>query len=166
LTDDVSNSERGKFRDFLKLFQAKAHETGREVELGQHVCPVREIIVGSSYDEAFEIAVKGPGQVFYDYFQHFGFMENWRIPSDDPDNVPLKFDSAEALAQRWIDTDFIIFGTVDEVTEQLAELRDGYGLGAHVEHIAYQQSGQGAPPPEVTMQQLEIIGTQILPKLQ
>jgi alkanesulfonate monooxygenase SsuD/methylene tetrahydromethanopterin reductase-like flavin-dependent oxidoreductase (luciferase family) len=162
----ISNSERKKFADFLTLFQQKATEAGRDVQLGQHVCPVREIIVGSSADEAFELAVKGPGQVFYDYFQNFGFMENWRIESDDPANFPLKFDSPEALAKRWIETDFIIAGDVDSVCEQIADLKSGYGIGANVSHIAYQQSGQGALPPEVSLRQLEIIGSQIVPKFQ
>ncbi|MCZ4519469.1 LLM class flavin-dependent oxidoreductase [Rhodococcus ruber] len=160
----ISNSDPSKFQDFLELFQKTAAGVGRDVELGENVCPVREVIVGDSYDEAFDIAVRGPGQVFYDYFQNFGFMENWRRPEDDPANFPLMFDSPEALAKRWVDTKFILCGTPSDVAEQVDDLRTGHGIGANVSHLAYQQAGQGSLPPEVTMRQLERVSQEVFAK--
>lgn len=160
----VPGSKPDFFRGFCQTYQEKAAEGGVQVELGENICPLRDIIVSDSRDEALELANTGASNAMFEYFQYFGMLEQWRMPADDP-NKPVTLNSREEITQRMIDQGYIIIGTVDEVTEQLADLRSCHGAGGNVEYLAWYCGLQGTVPTETTLRQLERLAGEVMPRL-
>jgi alkanesulfonate monooxygenase SsuD/methylene tetrahydromethanopterin reductase-like flavin-dependent oxidoreductase (luciferase family) len=158
----VSNPEI--MLSFLTQYRDEANKAGRNRALGEGIAVLRDLVIGESEDHAFDLAVRGSASLAYNYFQHFGFMEAWRIPSDDPDRMPLMFDSPEELAQRMIDLKFILAGTLDTVIDKLEETRTAFGQGANIESVIWQMGVQGTTTEEEAMTQLRIVGEEILPR--
>ena len=76
-----------------------------------------------------------------------------------------KWSGEGAFTQRMIDQGYIIIGNADEVAEQIDDLRSCHGAGGNVEYLAWYCGLQGTVPTEVTVRQLELLATEVMPKL-
>jgi alkanesulfonate monooxygenase SsuD/methylene tetrahydromethanopterin reductase-like flavin-dependent oxidoreductase (luciferase family) len=160
----VPASKPDLVQQFCRTYQELSTDAGHKVALGQNICALREIAISESPDEAFELATNGISTAMFDYYQYFGLMENWRTDADDPDK-PVILDSLEAITRRLVDEGYLIIGNAGEVTEQLDSVRTCYGAGGNMEYLAWQGGLQGAVPTEVTLRQLEILATEVMPQL-
>ncbi|WP_179476301.1 LLM class flavin-dependent oxidoreductase [Mycolicibacterium vinylchloridicum] len=149
-------------RDFCRKFQEEAANAGFERQLGEGIAAVRDVAIADSYDEAFELAVRGAGTDFFNYFQHFGYMENWRDETD-PEVKPLTFSTVEDLTKRIVDKGWLLCGTAESVTEQIAELKTCYTEGGNLEIFSWNMYAQGNLTTEETVDQLRLFGEKVMP---
>ena len=156
-------SEPTAVREFCERYQSEAAEAGRDLKLGEGICAVRQLAIGDTYEEAFDIAVRSSGWDFQKYFQEFGNMEAWRTPEDDPNNKPLRFPTPEAATQRLVGEGFIICGTVDDVKRQIEKERL-CGADGDLEYMSWNFYPQGNLTFDEQRRQLELFGTQIMPE--
>lgn len=153
-------------QDACQRYYRESREAGRDVKLGDGICPVRDIAIADSFDQAFDMAVRGVGESFFSYFQHFGFMEAWRTEADDPNKKPLMFDTVEELTQRMIDNKWVLCGTPDEIKDDIADLKRCHGDGdteGDMEYMAWNMYGQGSLTTEECLRQIELFGTKVMP---
>lgn len=150
-------------REFCQKYQEEAAKAGYERKLGEGIAAVRDIAIADSFDEAFELAVRGAGTDFFNYFQRFGYMENWRDETDDPNMKPLTFDTVEEATKRMVEKGWLLCGTPETVTEQIADLQTCYGAGGEMEIFSWNMYAQGNLTTQETLNQLTIFGEKVMP---
>jgi alkanesulfonate monooxygenase SsuD/methylene tetrahydromethanopterin reductase-like flavin-dependent oxidoreductase (luciferase family) len=156
-------SQPEKFLGYLKDYQRIAGEHGHDLALGERCGATRSICIGDSYDEAFEKATKTAAFEFHHYFNYFGQGENFRLPSDPPDQ-PVQFKNEEEGAQRLIDFGHLICGTAREVKDQLVDLSRCHADG-RLDWLIWQFYPQGTLPPEEQEKELRTFAEEIMPAL-
>jgi alkanesulfonate monooxygenase SsuD/methylene tetrahydromethanopterin reductase-like flavin-dependent oxidoreductase (luciferase family) len=152
-----------KFLEMAKTYQRVAAENGHRFALGQNAGCVRAICIGDTREEAFELAAKTTGYSYQDYFGHFGFLELFRNPEDDPNVRPWRFKSNEDAVKRMIEKKYQLCGTVDDIKRQMEPLVKCYGDG-NLEWLSWNFFCQGTTPRHVQDRQLELFATKIMPE--
>ncbi|MFT4584863.1 MAG: alkanesulfonate monooxygenase SsuD [Gammaproteobacteria bacterium] len=104
--------------DIAREYCRAAAQHGRQRSLGERFGAFRMVYIGDSYEEAYERGAKALGDAFVRYFSGFGFFESFRR-SGETGAVPISF-------ERMVEARFAIVGTVDQVRDQIAELRDDF----------------------------------------
>lgn len=158
--------DRESFLRTARLYHQEAQASGRDIELGKGFGAVANVILGDTYEEAFEHAVQTYGYWFHRFFHPFGFNEGLRVPSDPPG--PLTFDDERALTQRMVEQGSVLCGTPDSVIEQLGDLRRCYADGS-LEWFVWSPYLQCLPPSEETTaiqrRQMKLFAEHIMPVL-
>jgi len=129
---------------------AASNRHGRQRALGERFGAFRMVYIGNTYEEAFERGAKALGDAFVRYFSGFGFFESFRR-DDETDPVSISF-------ERMVEARFAIVGTVDQVREQIAELRDDFNpewFGWYFD--------QGLMPQAELLDQLRVFTEEIIP---
>lgn len=123
---------------------------GRQRAVGERFGAFRMVYIGDTYEEAFARGAKALGDAFVRYFSGFGFFESFRR-AGETDPVPISF-------ERMVEARFAIVGTVDQVREQIAELRDDFDpewFGWYFD--------QGLMPQAELLAQLRVFAEEIIP---
>lgn len=134
-------------------YQAASARHGRRRALGERFGAFRMVYLGASYEEAFERGAKALGDAFVRYFSGFGFFESFRREGETG-AVPVSF-------ERMVEAKFAIVGTVAQVKEQIAALRDDFDpewFGWYFD--------QGLMPQDELLSELRTFGEQIVPAFQ
>ncbi len=152
-----------KFLHMCREYQRISGLHGRDYGLGRNCGAVRAITIGSSFDEAFQLAADTTGHDYQEYFGHFGFLELFRDPGDDPAVRPWRFKSNEEAVKRMIEKGYQLCGTVDEVKRQLEPLVRCHADG-DLEWISWNFFYQGTTPRDVQDRQLELFTTKVWPE--
>jgi alkanesulfonate monooxygenase SsuD/methylene tetrahydromethanopterin reductase-like flavin-dependent oxidoreductase (luciferase family) len=124
----VAAGGKDRILEVAHLYQDSARKAGRDVKLGEHFGVVTKIVLGKSFEEAFELAVQTAGFWYQNFFQNFWFNEGYRRETDPPQR-PLHFPDARALAQRMLEAGQLACGTPAQVREQLRDVVNLYGQG-------------------------------------
>ncbi|WP_016745344.1 LLM class flavin-dependent oxidoreductase [Rhizorhabdus wittichii] len=142
--------------DSCRLYQSEAAKAGHNLKLGQKVGVTRSIAVGRTDEEAWDMGVRTTGEVWHNYFNHFGFGEPLRYAHEDKVNypVPFRFNSVEETHQRLADTGMSITGTADKVKRELEQLHKCYENG-ELEYLCWMFNAQGLIP---IQEQLDQVG--------
>lgn len=133
-----------------RAYQEASVKHGMQRAVGERFGAFRMVYLGESYDEAFERGAQALGDAFVRYFSGFGFFESFRRPGEVGD-VPISF-------ERMVEARFAIVGTVAQVREQIAELRDDFNpewFGWYFD--------QGLMPQAELLAQLETFADQVIP---
>lgn len=159
----IWEGDPAKFLDMCRSYQRVAGEHGFDFGLGQNAGCVRAICIGDTREEAFRLAADTTGYSYQEYFGHFGFLELFRNPEDDPNVRPWRFKSNEDAVKRMIEKGYQLCGTVDDVKRQMEPLVRCYADGA-LEWLSWNFFCQGTTPRHVQERQLELFATQIMPE--
>ncbi len=151
------------FLAMCREYQRVSALRGRRYGLGQNCGAVRAITIGSTFDEAFQLAAETTGHDYQDYFGHFGFLELFRNPEDDPNVRPWRFKSNADATKRMIEKGYQLCGTVDQVKRELEKLVRCHGDGS-LDWISWNFFYQGTTPRHVWQRQLELFATKIWPE--
>lgn len=152
-----------KFLEMCRTYRRVAAEHGFSFGLGQNAGCVRAICIGDTREEAFQLAAQTTGYSYQEYFGHFGFLELFRSPEDDPQVRPWRFKSNEDCVKRMIEKGYQICGTVDDVKRALEPLVRCYADG-HLEWLSWNFFCQGTTPWPVQERQLELFATRVMPE--
>jgi len=152
-----------KFLDMCRTYQRVAGEHGLDFGLGENVGCVRAICIGDTREEAFKLAAQTTGYSYQEYFGHFGFLELFRNPEDDPNVKPWRFKSNEDAVKRMIEKKYQLCGTVDDIKRELEPLVKCYGDG-NLGWLSWNFFCQGTTPRHVQDRQLELFATKIMPE--
>ncbi len=117
-----------RIRQIAGKYQAAAREAGKDLRLGQKVGAVAKVVLGETFDEAFDLAVESGGFWYQNIFRNFYFNEGYRRPTDPPQR-PLDLGDARALTRRMFEAGQLLCGTVDQVQDQMKGLASVYGDG-------------------------------------
>ncbi len=145
-----SLASASNIREVEREFREASARHGRERALGRKFGAFRMVYTGESYDEAFELGASALGDAFVRYFSGFGFFESFRR-AGETGPVPISF-------ERMVEARFALVGTVEQVKEQIRELRDEVDpewFGWYLD--------QGLMPPEQLRVQLERFSLDIMP---
>jgi alkanesulfonate monooxygenase SsuD/methylene tetrahydromethanopterin reductase-like flavin-dependent oxidoreductase (luciferase family) len=160
----IYRPQNDHFRAAAEHFRDAAGQAGRELRLGEGMGAMRKLVLGDTYEEAFEIAVRGAGYWHNNFFGSFGMNEAFRLPSDDPTQM-LRFPEDRDLVQRMVDVGDLLIGTPEAVCEQLSDLLRCYGDG-DLEYFVWEFWAQGLPGDdqlEIAQRQIEMFGQHIRP---
>lgn len=160
----VSASDRDRLLHVAKTYRDAAKEAGRDLRLGEHFGVVSKIVLGDTFQEAFDLAVETSGFWYQNVFQEFGFNEGYRT-ADDPPQRPLRFSDARALTQRMYDAGRLRCGTADQVQDQLKDTVSLYGEGS-LDWLISESWTQSMPFDDwegVQRYQLETYAKQVMP---
>jgi alkanesulfonate monooxygenase SsuD/methylene tetrahydromethanopterin reductase-like flavin-dependent oxidoreductase (luciferase family) len=124
----IAESRQKQFVEALHRYQEAAAEAGHERELGEFCGTNCQLVIGDSYEGAFELAATTNGRHYHHYFEVLGHAEQMRLPEDDPDSM-VRFADEYECTKRMVDTEFLICGTAAEVTEKLKGQMTCYGEG-------------------------------------
>ena len=152
-----------KFLEMCRSYQRVAAENGHAFSLGQNAGCVRAICIGDTREEAFQLAAATTGYSYQEYFGHFGFLELFRNPEDDPNVRPWRFKSNEEAVKRMVEKKYQLCGTVDDIKREMEPLVRCYGDG-HLEWLSWNFFCQGTTPRHVQERQLELFATKIMPE--
>ena len=162
----VAAGGRDRILQVARTYRDAAREAGRDVRLGQHFGVVAKIVLGDTFQEAFDLAVETSGFWYQNVFQQFWFNEGYRN-DDDPPQRPLRFPDARALTQRMYDAGQLLCGTADQVGEQLKDLAGLYGEG-DLEWVISEYWTQSMPFDDwagAQRYQLETYAKRVMPEL-
>lgn len=151
-------------RHVAGTYRDSAREAGRDLRLGEGMGIVRTIVLGETFDEAFDIATRTTGYWRHNFFQHFGINEALRAADDDP-NRPVRLADERALTKRMIEKGELICGTPDKVLEELKQLHKT--AGGALDWMVWSFPAQWLPSdeaPEVQRQQLKTYAEHIAPE--
>jgi len=157
----VADSRPDAFAESCRRYQEVANEHGRDLALGEGVGGVRQIVIGDSYDEAFELAATTNGFHYHHYFEVMGHAEQMRIPADDP-NQMVRFADEYACTQRMVDTEFLLCGTAEQVVEKLEGQAACFGDGK-LEWLNWLFFMQGTASIEVQQDQVQRFAEKVWP---
>ncbi|MUL77137.1 LLM class flavin-dependent oxidoreductase [Mycolicibacterium sp. CBMA 226] len=160
----VAAGGRDRILQVAKLYQRSANEAGRDLRLGRHFGVVAKVVLGDTFDEAFDLAVETSGFWYQNIFQPFWFNEGYRREGDPPER-PLRFPDARALTRRMYEAGQLLCGTAEQVNEQLSEVANLYGEG-DLDWLISESWIQSMPHEEwygVQRYQLETYATQVMP---
>ena len=159
----AAGSER--IRQIAGRYQQEAREAGKDLRLGQNVGVVTKVVLGETFDEAFDLAVETSGFWYQNIFRNFYFNEGYRRPSDPPQR-PLDLGDARALTTRMYEAGQLICGTADQVQEKMKSLSEVFG-GGHLDWLLWEYWVQALPSNDwagVQRYQLESYAKKIMPE--
>ena len=152
-----------KFLEMCRSYQRVAAEHGFRFGLGENCGCVRAICIGDTFEEAFQLAADTTGYSYQEYFGHFGFLELFRNPEDDPNVRPWRFKSNQDAVKRMIEKGYQLCGTVDDIKRAMEPLVRCYADGK-LEWLSWNFFCQGTTPRHVQDRQLELFATKIMPE--
>jgi alkanesulfonate monooxygenase SsuD/methylene tetrahydromethanopterin reductase-like flavin-dependent oxidoreductase (luciferase family) len=157
--------DRERTIEVAKLYRDEAKEAGRSLALGENIGVVAKVVVGETFDEAFDLSARTAGYFYQNFFSNFGITQMYRNASDGAG----MFQAADerALSQRMIERGDLICGTAEQVHEGLSELHNLYGHGT-LDWFVWESFTQTLPDDEfgeVAHGQLKTVAEDILPKL-
>jgi alkanesulfonate monooxygenase SsuD/methylene tetrahydromethanopterin reductase-like flavin-dependent oxidoreductase (luciferase family) len=161
VTAFIADSRPDSFAEGCRRYMEVANEAGHEVGLGDRVGGVRQIVLGDSYDEAFDLAARTNGFHYHHYFEVMGHAEQMRIPEDDPDQM-VRFADEYECTQRMVDTEFLLCGTPEQVIERLEGQARCFGEG-RLEWLNWLFFMQGTASVEVQQRQVETFAEKVWP---
>jgi len=164
MTAFIADSRPDSFAEACKLYQAEAAKAGHELGLGDRCGGVRQIVIGHSYDEAFELAATTNGRHYHHYFEVMGHAEQMRLPTDDP-NKMVRFSDEYETAQRMVDTEFLLCGTPEEVIGKLEGQMSCFADGK-LEWLNWLFFMQGTASLEMQRKQIERFAREVWPAFQ
>ncbi|MPY56194.1 LLM class flavin-dependent oxidoreductase [Streptomyces spongiae] len=159
----LHSGNRDLLRTAADLYRDSAREHGRDLRLGQGIGAVRKIVIGDTFDEAFDLAVRTSGYWFQNFFQEFGINEGLRTPDDDPHRM-MRLEDARALTRRMYEAGGLFCGTADQVRDQVEELRNT--CGGELDWLVWEFWAQALPgeeAAEIQHHQLRTYAEQIMP---
>jgi alkanesulfonate monooxygenase SsuD/methylene tetrahydromethanopterin reductase-like flavin-dependent oxidoreductase (luciferase family) len=146
-----------------QLYQKEAASAGRQLRLGESICPTHSVYFGRNNEEALSVARQGLSGVWYQEFGgYFGFWEAFRVPEDEAKWPAGKvmLPPSEWTVERLQKTDNLYAGNESEVRRKMDELAE------HVnpEYFNYNNGGDlGLMPIETIKEQVRIFGEKIMP---
>lgn len=150
-----------EFTRLCKTYQAISAEHGRNFKLGENVGAARTLYIGDTYEDAYKLAEIGVGWQYVTYFGEFGMNEAFRNPGETAPK-PLKFKDAQQATTRLAEHQYALIGTVDDVKRQVESLARCHADG-ELEWLIW-QCDQGLVPLDVTLRQIELFATKIMPE--
>jgi len=159
----ILESKADSFREKCETYREHLVKAGHgDAKLGQKVGAVRLIALGDSKEEALEHAANTSGWDFWNYFAKFGFMELFRT-EEDPKDKFVALEDKYAVAQRMYDTDHLLAGTPDEVSEQMESLHRCHADG-ELEWLSWEFYAQGNVGLDEQKRQLELFADKVRPR--
>jgi alkanesulfonate monooxygenase SsuD/methylene tetrahydromethanopterin reductase-like flavin-dependent oxidoreductase (luciferase family) len=151
-----------QLRHLARVYVEEAGRSGRWLALGEGIGVLRQVYLADSVRAAERLAEQGLVGIGYKRFWgHFGFWEAFRFPEDE-----LEYPSSQSSlpAQEWtlermVRARYLYAGTVSEVVQRMDELVET----ANPEWFAW-LFDQGLLPRAELKKQLELFGTQVLPR--
>jgi len=159
----IWEGDQPKFLEMCRSYQRVAAEHGFQFQLGENCGCVRAICIGDTFEEAFQLAANTTGYSYQEYFGHFGFLELFRNPEDDPNVRPWRFKSNQDAVKRMIEKGYQLCGTVDDIKRAMEPLVKCYANG-NLEWLSWNFFCQGTTPRHVQDRQLELFATKIMPE--
>lgn len=138
-------------------YRTTAATAGRELKPGQRAGVMRDMFVAASMEEAERLASK--------YVMRNLNWSNWRGPKiylnpgevlDEHTETALK----KELPFEWVQPRSLLFGSPEEVADQLIELRESLDI----ECVLVTSDWKGMPH-ELTMQSLRLFSEKVLPRI-
>lgn len=157
----LSTAVNDQVLTLAESYRDTARENGRDLPLGQGIGLVRKVYFGDTFEEAFDLAVRGSGYWYDQMLGPFGVNEGLRNEGDDP-TFPLDLGDARALTQRMYEKGVLLLGTEDQVREQVAEMHAA--AGGSFEWLCWEfgtQTLYGDDAPKIQRQQLEAFASSI-----
>ena len=149
-------------RQIASIYAEEAGRAGRWLAVGERIGVLRQIYFADSIRAAERLAEHGLVGVGYKRFWgHFGFWEAFRFPEDDFD-YPVgteRLPPHEWTVERMRQAQYLYMGSVSAVTDGIDALVEA----ANPEWFAW-LFDQGLLPMAELKKQLEIFGTQVLPR--
>jgi alkanesulfonate monooxygenase SsuD/methylene tetrahydromethanopterin reductase-like flavin-dependent oxidoreductase (luciferase family) len=162
----IAAAGREKIRQVAERYREAAREAGKDLRLGQNVGVVAKVVLGETFDEAFELAVQTAGFWYQNIFREFYFNEGYRRPSDPPER-PLNLGDARGLCRRFYEAGQLLCGTADQVHDQMKGMAEVYG-GGQLDWLFWEYWTQSVPSDDwegIQRYQLETYARQILPRI-
>lgn len=150
------------FRQAAADYREEAAKAGRPLRLGEGVGAARKIVLGDTFEEAMDLAVRTVGFWYNRYFSHFGFGEVNRTEGDDP-NKMIMFSSDRDCAERMYKTGQLLCGTTDDVTRQLEALHSCHADG-ELDWLAWEFQTQGTCTMDEHKRQLDLFADKVMPR--
>ncbi|MGD0706642.1 MAG: LLM class flavin-dependent oxidoreductase [Trebonia sp.] len=163
----VAAGGKDRILEVAHLYQESAQKAGHDLKLGQKFGVVSKIVLGETFEEAFDLAVETAGFWYQNFFQKFWFNEGYRVDTDPPER-PLRFPDARALTQRMLDAGQLACGTAAQVREQLHDTVSLYGEG-QLDWLIWESWTQSMPFDDwehVQRYQLETYAKNVMPEFQ
>jgi alkanesulfonate monooxygenase SsuD/methylene tetrahydromethanopterin reductase-like flavin-dependent oxidoreductase (luciferase family) len=151
-----------RFRQACEAYQAEAAKAGLHLRLGQGIGALRKMVIGDSFEEAFELATRTGGYWFNRYFSYFGLNEVNRLPTDDPTEL-VTFSSDRECAQRMFETGQLLCGTPDDVSRQLESLHRCHSDG-ELEWLLWENWTTNNVSRDEQKRQLDLFVTKVWPR--
>ena len=149
-------------RKFVEAYQEESRKCGRELKLGENVGVVHCVYLADDRRRALELGNRGIcGTGFARFFHHFGFSEAWREPADEAryPTGKVMLPASEVTIDRLARVKFAFAGNVSEVRDEMDALVEN----VHPEWFVW-QGDQGLLPVDEVKRQLEIFGSELLPR--
>ena len=155
-------SRPDQLRHLARVHVEEVGRSGRWLALGEGIGVLRQVYLADSVRAAERLAERGLVGVGYKRFWgYFGFWEAFRFPEDE-----LEYPASESslpvhewTTERMIRARYLYAGTVSEVAQRMDELVET----ANPEWFAW-LFDQGLLPRAELKKQLELFGTQVLPR--
>jgi alkanesulfonate monooxygenase SsuD/methylene tetrahydromethanopterin reductase-like flavin-dependent oxidoreductase (luciferase family) len=139
----------------VHVYQDEANRAGRNLKLGESVGVVRGIWLADSAEEGLAHAERYTGWIWENTFSHFGFWEAFRLPGEQG-AIPKP---GERSAERLVKADYALVGTPDQVKKKLATIVEK----TQPEYLIW-LGDQGIMPKELTLRNLELFATRVMPE--
>ena len=156
-------SDRDHFRHAAELYRDEARAAGRDVKLGHGMGAVAKIVLGETFEEAFELGVRTVGYWFRHFFGLFGINEGLRVDSDPKGR--LTFASDRELTQRLYERGALLCGTPEQVCEQMAGVNRCFADG-ELDWFGWEFWAQCLPTADavtIQRQQMELFARHVMP---
>jgi alkanesulfonate monooxygenase SsuD/methylene tetrahydromethanopterin reductase-like flavin-dependent oxidoreductase (luciferase family) len=162
----IAAAGRDRIRKIAERYREAAREAGRDLQLGESVGVVAKVVLGETFNEAFDLAVQTAGFWYQNIFRQFYFNEGYRRPTDPPTR-PLDLGDARGLCRRMHEDGQLLCGTADQVHEQMKGVSEVYG-GGRLEWLIWEYWTQSFPSKDwdaVQRYQLETYAKRIMPRI-
>jgi alkanesulfonate monooxygenase SsuD/methylene tetrahydromethanopterin reductase-like flavin-dependent oxidoreductase (luciferase family) len=151
ITAVIPTMHPGHQRRLIDAYNDEAKQAGRDLEEGEGVGLLRDVIVAETDDEAFELWAREAGFAHEMWFAPFGFGEGLIPPGGgEPVRPREMFELGMALV-----------GSVDTVTRQLEAM-----LAHDQVQWLFAWQFNGLIPHETLMRSLELFATKVLPNFE
>ncbi len=162
----IAAGGRERVRYVAETYRDAAREAGRDVRLGQNIGVVNKVVLGDTFEEAFELATRTSGFWYQNFFAHFFINEGYRRDSDPPAR-PLRLADERALTQRMFDAGQLLCGTPEQVHDQIDRLSEIF-VDGNPDWLVWEYWAQSAPADDwfgIQRSQLETFAKQVMPAL-
>lgn len=133
-----------------EVYQEEAAARGRELEPGEGLGVLRDVVVADTDEEALEMWAHGPAFCGAAWFSPFGFDRVLRAPDREGPVTP----------QELLDNALILVGNPDTVTRQMETL-----LRQTPVRWLFAWTYNGLVPHDKLMRSLELFATKVLPRV-